>query len=51
MIRIGLGDQTLAYPPLAHRMGEPLLKKIEAAVHRISAATGGQQPRLPLQYR
>ncbi len=51
MIRIGLGDRTLAYPPLAYRMGEPLLKKIEAAVQRVSAATGGGQERLPLQYR
>ena len=51
MIRIGLGDRTLAYPALAYRMGEPLLKKIEAAVQRVSAATGGGQERLPLQYR
>lgn len=51
MIRIGLGDRTVAYPSLAYRMSEPLLKKIEAAVERISAATGSQQERLPLRYR
>lgn len=51
MIRIGLGDRTVRYPAMAARMGEPFLKKIEAAVQRVSVAAGVPQERLPLQYR
>lgn len=51
MIRIGLGDRTVRYPPMAARMGEPFLEKIEAAVERIANVAGVAQGRLPLQYR